>query len=377
MDADAARAILAKNAQDLRKFALKNLAELTEGFDDESHAVSSAYVEKVTTLVDAVLRKTNYDPALKDELNRELREALASVRYITFADLSRATDENIALLQESRGRSEYCLMVPTGTTSSVMWFTLLAAVKLAPMYAACANCGRDVVALNTVEKMDCLFFDGCIFSGQVVLTNLRRARSNCRTQTFYCVPAFWHDNTPGWFESDIHPRVRAALAARSRDLKRATAVLGNPRWNVSAAYPQTLTLLQTEQPNEEVFPMFLFSSATSPFVDPYLTALYDAELGALSIAQNCSGRTGCPPALYKDTLKSLMPSEELHSLGCSTDAFRPLMKKSRQPAAMGGLAKSRSKTRRAKSRSKTRRTKSRANTRRRHAPNPKRSSRRR
>jgi hypothetical protein len=370
MDADAARAILAKNAQDLRKFALENLAALTEGFDDESHAVSRAYVEKLTTLVDAVLRKTNYDPALKDELNRELREALASVRYITFADLSRATDENIALLRESPRGSEYCLMVPTDPTTSAMWFTLLAAVKLAPMYAACANSRRDVDALNTVEKMDCLFFDGCIFSGRDVLNSLRQARGYFKTQTFYCVPAFRHLDFPGLVEGDIHPRVRAALAARSKDLKVAQAILRNPSWKVSKHSMQTLTLLQTEQPDDRAFPMFLYSSATSPFVDPYLTALYDAELGALSIAQNCSGQASCPPALYKDTLKSLMPQGELRNLECSTDAFRPLMKKSRQPAAMGGLAKSRSRTRRAKTRAKTR------STRRRHTRTLKRSRKR-
>jgi hypothetical protein len=350
-DADLARAArardrLAQNAIDVIEFADANLPALTTGFGEVSHAPNQAYKAQLAALVENVLVDSDESEGQRHRLLRELQLALNSITYISFEDLSRACAENVALLQTSR-EPRYCLMVPSvqNAQKSNMWFTLLAAAALRPMYAASVSCYKDIHALNAMgEKVHGLFFDDCVYSGTQMSVNLKNAKDECPTQEFYCVPAFWHQNermTP----AAIHPLVRAAVEARSKGLKRAQEYFTDSIWNVHEA--QTLTFLQTKQPDSLSFPEFLWNTAVSPFVSPALTALYNARLGALSIADNCTGKVSCPPALYKDRLRSLLPAKVVARVECLTDALQ------REAALGGGSSKRR---RKSKSRTRPRRT---------------------
>ncbi len=352
-----ARERLAQNAIDVIEFADANLPALTTGFGEVSHAPNQAYKARLAALVDNVLVDSGCSEGRRYDLLHELQLALNSIKYISFEDLSRACAENIALLQTSR-EHRYCLMVPRPSEAqkSNMWLTLLAAAALRPMYAACAECYKDIDALNDLgETVHGLFFDDCVYSGTQMNEKLRNAAAFCKTQDFYCVPAFWHENIKVT-AADIHPLVRAAVMTRSKGLKRALEYFTDPIWNVY--HGQTLTFLQTKQPDFLSFPVFLWSTAVSPFEDPNLTALYNARLGALGIADNCTGKAFCPPALYKDRLLRLLP-ERVVTSGCLTDAFGKLLE---SEAALGGGSSKR--RRKSKSRTRPRRTiKSRARTR--------------
>ena len=150
------------------------------------------------------------------------------------------------------------------------------------------------------------FFDDCIYSGKQMAEHLAYARQTCPTQQFYCVPAFWHENTL-LKTTDIHPAVRDAVLQRSSTLSRASDFMDQTFWAIRQG--QTLTFLQTKQPDSLSFPPFLWKTVLSPFNDSVLTDMYLDELGLLSIAENCEREYGpCPPALYKKRLQTIFSS---------------------------------------------------------------------
>jgi hypothetical protein len=343
MDAEDARKHLHRNADGLLRFALANSDSLSKGIDEESHSINSTYVARLLSVVRGVFDKATEEPKEYYKSKYEqLKKALAHIRYISFKELTAANNANIDLLKEHRDGRSYCIMVPSVREKSNMWLTLLSAARLSPAYSACITCDEDVQALRGAEEMDCLFFDDCIYSGNQMAGHLSYARNACPTQHFYCVPAFWHRNELLRL-TDIHPAVRSEVAERSSSLERATNFLDVDFWAVREG--QTLTFLQTKQPDVLSFPPFLWKTLLSPFNDYDLTAMYHAELGLFSsIAENCeSWQRPCPPALYKTRLQTIF--SDTVEKPCTSQVLNSL--------ASTGLGGRRAKSRRAGSRTKT------------------------
>jgi hypothetical protein len=345
MNADDAMSHLNRNVTGLLAIARAKSDSLSKGIDAESHSINSTYVAKLLSVVRGVFDKATEEPKEYYTIQYDqLVKALAHIRYISFKELTAANNANIDLLIERSDGRPYCIMVPSKgeREKSNMWLTLLSATRLQPEYSACITCDEDVEALNSAEEMDCLYFDDCVYSGTQMAQLLSHAREVCPTQRFYCVPAFWHANNLLPL-TDIHPAVSSEVAKRSSTLSRATDFLDPIFWAVYQG--QTLTFLQTKQPDSLSFPSFLWKTLNSPFIDPVLSKMYLAELGLfVSIAENCErGEGACPPALYKNRLQTIF--RDTFNEPCTSQVLNSLAS-----TALGGR---RAKSRRAGSRTKT------------------------
>ena len=268
MDVRAAHQRLVSNAQALISFAGANLHNLTAGVDKVNHGINSAYKTKLLQLVRATLARSVLSDVLEERRYEELQRALEHVRYISFDELRRANEDNVALLNAGEP-GEYCLMVPADTEKSNMWLTLLAATTLRPAYAACATCNEDKEALRRIDAVDCLFFDDCIYSGSQMEAHLRGAREACPKQRFYCVPAFWHVNHR-LEKVNMHP--------------------------MNGECPRNITLCRwMQQPVHRLHFLKALGAAAAEAVPPQSC---DEPLGAtLAQLAHFGGRDGMPPAI--------------------------------------------------------------------------------
>lgn len=338
-----ARQKLNANARALYDVAARHADELfssPRSIDTyETYAPNAAYFEESRKLVKATLETyaESQSPETQAMLRRQYENysnALDNITYIRLADLVRAVKENGRLIQE-RGE-EVCFVVPESEwyQKSNMWITLVAALYMKPALAASTECAEDVKAVHAL-KCTCLLFDDCIYSGMQMADLLSEARETLGT--VYCVPAYWHMTNSKVGAGDIYPPVLDVVRTRSAHLKSVNDYLTPSIWRVETG--QRLTYLQTKQPDNVSFPVFMWNTKFNPFTDnngigDELRSLYANIAENPSLTRGCIGKTSseCPEkvrtrehyyeTLFLKTLRTAKPEPKVTSVASAEARLR-------------------------------------------------------